>query len=111
MVGWNVDISSLSPPLTIARENMVNPNMNSDSRSTNFNAFLILTLTFILPFETLAILIGTYRKLFIIRSIVYKDHTFPQLRRVRRCSTDNNEKGNDRRSGPNDGLVLRYKTR
>lgn len=34
MVGWNVDISSLSPPLTIARENMVNPNMNSDSRST-----------------------------------------------------------------------------
>ncbi len=45
----------------------------------NLNAFLILTLTLVLTFGTLAILMRMYTKLFIIRSVAYEDCTFTQL--------------------------------
>ncbi len=45
----------------------------------NFNTFLILTLTLVLTFGTLAILMRMYTKLFIIRSVDYEDCTFTQL--------------------------------
>lgn len=45
----------------------------------NLNAFLSLTLTLVLTFGTLAILMRMYTKLFIIRSVAYEDCTFPQL--------------------------------
>lgn len=45
----------------------------------NLNAFLILTLTLVLTFGSLAVLMRMYTKLFIIRSVAYEDCTVPQL--------------------------------
>ncbi|KAF6239921.1 hypothetical protein HO173_001529 [Letharia columbiana] len=40
----------------------------------NLNAFLILTLTLVLTFGSLAVLMRMYTKLFIIRSVAYEDY-------------------------------------
>lgn len=46
---------------------------------SNLNTFLILTLTLVFTFGTLAVLIRMYTKLFIIRFVAYEDCMFLQL--------------------------------
>ena len=51
----------------------------SPQNPPNLNASLIVTLTLVLTFGTLAVFMRMYTKVFIIRSVAYEDCTFPQL--------------------------------